>query len=237
MIDRIIRFSIEQKLIVGLIVAAMVGWGIYSLQHLPIDAVPDITDNQVQVITNAPTLATQEVEQYITFPLEMALGNIPNVIEIRSVSRFGLSVITVVFKEQMDIYLARQLIDERIKAVQDELPAGMGKPEMGPITTGLGEIYQYVIHPAEGYESQYSAMELRSIQDWLVKRQLVGLEGVIEVNSSGGQLKQYEIAVDPDKLKSMDLSLTQLYTAVERNNANTGGSYIEKKHYCLEARL
>lgn len=231
MIDRIIRFSIEQKLIVGLIVAAMVGWGIYSLQHLPIDAVPDITDNQVQVITNAPTLATQEVEQYITFPLEMAMGNIPNVIEIRSVSRFGLSVITVVFKEQMDIYLARQLIDERIKAVQDELPAGMGKPEMGPITTGLGEIYQYVIHPAEGYESQYSAMELRSIQDWLVKRQLVGLEGVIEVNSSGGQLKQYEIAVDPDKLKSMDLSLTQLYTAVERNNANTGGSYIEKKHY------
>lgn len=231
MIDRIIRFSIEHKLIVSLLVSAMVGWGIYSLQHLPIDAVPDITDNQVQVITNAPTLATQEVEQYITFPLEMALGNIPNVIEIRSVSRFGLSVITVVFKEQMDIYLARQLIDERINAVQDELPPGMGKPEMGPITTGLGEIYQYVIHPAEGYEEQYSAMELRSIQDWLVKRQLVGLEGVIEVNSSGGYLKQYEIAVDPDKLRSMDLSLAQLYEAVERNNANTGGSYIEKKHY------
>ncbi|MBX2875441.1 MAG: CusA/CzcA family heavy metal efflux RND transporter [Saprospiraceae bacterium] len=231
MIDRIIRFSIEHKLIVGLLVSAMVGWGIYSLQHLPIDAVPDITDNQVQVITNAPTLATQEVEQYITFPLEMALGNIPNVIEIRSVSRFGLSVITVVFTEQMDTYLARQLIDERIKAVQDELPRGLGKPEMGPITTGLGEIYQYVIHPAEGYESEYSAMELRSIQDWLVKRQLVGLEGVIEVNSSGGYLKQYEIAVDPDKLKSMNLSLAQLYEAVERNNANTGGSYIEKKHY------
>ena len=189
MIDRIIRFSIEHKLIVGLLVSAMVGWGIYSLQHLPIDAVPDITDNQVQVITNAPTLATQEVEQYITFPLEMALGNIPNVIEIRSVSRFGLSVITVVFKEDMDIYLARQLIDERIQAVQDELPPGMGKPEMGPITTGLGEIYQYVIHTAEGYEDQYSAMDLRSIQDWLVKRQLVGLEGVIEVNSSGGYLK------------------------------------------------
>lgn len=231
MIDRIIRFSIEQKLIVSLFVAAMVGWGIYSLQHLPIDAVPDITDNQVQVITNAPTLATQEVEQYITFPLEMALGNIPNVIEIRSVSRFGLSVITVVFKEHMDIYLARQLIDERIQAVQGELPSGQGKPEMGPITTGLGEIYQYVIYPAEGYESKYSAMELRSIQDWLVKRQLVGIEGVIEVNSSGGQLKQYEIAVDPDKLKSMDLNLAQLYAAVERNNANTGGSYIEKKHY------
>ena len=231
MIDRIIRFSIEHKLIVGLLVSAMVGWGIYSLQHLPIDAVPDITDNQVQVITNAPTLATQEVEQYITFPLEMALGNIPNVIEIRSVSRFGLSVITVVFKEDMDIYLARQLIDERIQAVQDELPPGMGKPEMGPITTGLGEIYQYVIHTAEGYEDQYSAMDLRSIQDWLVKRQLVGLEGVIEVNSSGGYLKQYEIAVDPDKLRSMNLSLPQLYEAIERNNANTGGSYIEKKHY------
>ena len=231
MIDRIIRFSIEYKLIVGLLVSGMIGWGVYSLQHLPIDAVPDITDNQVQVITNAPTLATQEVEQYITFPLEMALGNIPNVIEIRSVSRFGLSVITVVFKENMDVYLARQLIDERIKTVQDELPAGLGKPEMSPITTGLGEIYQYVIHPAEGYEDQYSAMELRSIQDWLVKRQLVGLEGVIEVNSSGGYMKQYEIAADPDKLKSMNLSLTQLYEAVARNNANTGGSYIEKKHY------
>jgi len=231
MIDRIIRFSIEQKLIVGLLVAAMIGWGIYSLQHLPIGAVPDITDNQVQVITNAPTLATQEVEQYITFPLEMALGNIPDVIEIRSVSRFGLSVITVVFKEQMDIYLARQLIDERIQAVQDELPKGLGKPKMGPITTGLGEIYQYVIYPADGYESKYPAMELRSIQDWLVKRQLVGLEGVIEVNSSGGQLKQYEIAVDPDKLRSLNLNLAQLYEAVEQNNANTGGSYIEKKHY------
>ena len=231
MIDRIIRFSIQQKLIVGLLVAAMVGWGIYSLQNLPIGAVPDITDNQVQVITNAPTLAAQEVEQFITYPLEMALGNIPNVIEIRSVSRFGLSVITIVFKENMDIYLARQLIDERIKAVQSQIPEGMGEPEMGPITTGLGEIYQYVIHPAEGYEDQYSAMDLRSLQDWVVKRQLVGIEGVIEVNSLGGYLKQYEIAVDPDKLKSMQLSLADLFEAIEQNNANTGGSYIEKKQY------
>lgn len=231
MIDRIIRFSIEQKLIVGLLVAAMVGWGVYSLQNLPIGAVPDITDNQVQVITNAPTLAAQEVEQFITYPLEMAMGNIPNVIEIRSVSRFGLSVITIVFKESMDIYLARQLIDERIKTVQNEIPEGLGKPEMGPITTGLGEIYQYVLYPAKGYEEQYSAMELRSLQDWVVKRQLVGIEGVIEVNSSGGYLKQYEIAVDPDKLKSMQLSLADLFQAIDQNNANTGGSYIEKKHY------
>ncbi|MEZ5040469.1 MAG: CusA/CzcA family heavy metal efflux RND transporter [Saprospiraceae bacterium] len=231
MIDHIIRFSIQQKLIVGLLVAAMVGWGMYSLQHLPLDAVPDITDNQVQVITNAPTLAAQEVEQLITYPLEMAMGNIPKVIEIRSVSRFGLSVITVVFEEDMNVYLARQLIDERIKTVQNQIPPGLGQPEMGPITTGLGEIYQYVIYPAVGYEDQYSAMELRSLQDWVVKRQLVGLEGVIEVNSSGGYLKQYEVAVDPDKLKSMQLSLGDLFQAIEENNANTGGSYIEKKHY------
>jgi cobalt-zinc-cadmium resistance protein CzcA len=231
MIDAIIRFSIQQKLIVIFAVFGLIGWGVYSLQHLPIDAVPDITDNQIQVITTSPTLAAQEVEKFITYPLEMHMGNIPRVEEIRSVSRFGLSVITVVFEESVDIYWARQLISEKIKVAEEEIPEEMGKPEMGPITTGLGEIYQYVIYPAEGYEDQYSAMELRTIQDWVVKRQLTGLKGVIEVNSSGGFLKQYEVAIKPEKLRSMGVTLSELFEALERNNANTGGSYIEKKHY------
>lgn len=231
MINRIIRFSIYNKLIIGLLIAALIGWGVYSLQHLPIDAVPDITDNQVQVITNAPSLAAQEVEQLITYPLEMALGNIPGVVEIRSVSRFGLSLITVVFEESMDIYLARQLISERIRQAESEIPREFGQPEMGPITTGLGEIYQYVIFAAEGFEDQYTSTELRSIQDWVIKRQLTGIDGVVEINSSGGHLKQYEVAFNPDNLRSMGVTIGELVEALSENNANTGGSYIEKKHY------
>ena len=231
MIDRIIHFSIYNKLVTSLLVAGLIGWGIYSIQHLPIDAVPDITDNQVQVITNAPSLAAQEVEQLITYPLELALGNIPGVLEIRSVSRFGLSVITVVFEENIDVYLARQLIGERIKQAEADIPESLGKPEMGPISTGLGEIYQYVLFADEGFKDKYSSTDLRSIQDWIIKRQLTGIKGVIEVNSSGGYLKQYEVAFNPDKLKSMGISLDELFEAVAENNANTGGSYIEKKHY------
>ncbi len=231
MIDRIIHFSIHQKLIIGLLVAALIGWGIYSIRHLPIDAVPDITDNQVQVITNAPNLAAQEVEQLITYPLELALGNLPGVVEIRSVSRFGLSVITVVFKENMPVYLARQLIGERLKQAEAEMVDVGAVPEMGPITTGLGEIYQYVLYAAKGYEDQYSATDLRSIQDWIVKRQLTGIENMVEINSSGGYLKQYEVAFDPNKLKNMGITLDELFDAVKSNNANTGGSYIEKKHH------
>ena len=229
MIDRIIHFSIRNKLLIGLLISALIGWGVYSLVHLPLDAVPDITDNQVQVITNSPTLAAQEVEQLITYPLELAMGNIPGVIEVRSVSRFGLSVITVVFRDEVDIYRARQLIGERIQ--EADITPGLGKPQMGPITTGLGEIYQYVLYAAPGYEERYNAIELRSIQDWVVKRQLLGIEGVIEINSSGGYLKQYEIAVEPDKLRSMNVSLPELFEAVARNNANAGGAYIEKKAY------
>ncbi len=231
MIDQIIAFSIKQKLFITSLVFGLIGWGIYSLQHLPIDAVPDITDNQVQVITNAPTLAAQEVEQLITYPLEMALGNVPGVVEVRSVSRFGLSVITIVFKESIDIYFARQLIGERIKSAEDKIPEGLGKPKMSPISTGLGEIYQYVLHPAPDFEDKFSPADLRSLQDWVVKRQLIGIEGVIEVNSSGGHLKQYEVAFNPDKLKSMGITLDDLYQAIQQNNANAGGSYIEKKHY------
>jgi len=184
MIDQIIKFSIKQKLIVVLSILGLIAWGIYNLQHLPIDAVPDITDNQVQVITNAPTLAAQEVEQLITYPLEMALGNVPGVVEVRSISRFGLSVITVVFKEEVDVYFARQLINERIEGAASTIPPGLGTPEMSPISTGLGEIYQYVIYAGEGYENEYTSTDLRSLQDWTVKRQLVGIEGVIEVNNT-----------------------------------------------------
>lgn len=230
MFDAIIQFSIRQKLLIGLFVVGLIAWGVNSIQHLPIDAVPDITDNQVQIITTSPSLAAQEVEQLITFPLEIALGNIPGVVEVRSVSRFGLSVITVVFEESMDIYLARQLISERIKVAEDDIPPGLGSPEMGPITTGLGEIYQYVIYPAEGYEDQYTATDLRTMQDWIIRRQLTNVEGVIEINSSGGFLKQYEVAIDPRRLNSQQLRLSDVFEALARNNANTGGAYIEKTH-------
>ena len=195
---------------------------------LPIDAVPDITNNQVQVVTVSPTLAPQEVEQLITFPIEVAMSNIMNVQEIRSVSRFGLSVVTVVFKESVPTLDARQLVNEQIQTVAGEIPSNLGVPEMMPITTGLGEIYQYVLKVAPGYEKKYDAMELRTIQDWIVKRQLSGIPGIVEINSFGGYLKQYEVAVDPDALYSLNITIGDVFEALSRNNQNTGGSYIEK---------
>lgn len=228
MFDKIITYSVRNKFVIGLLVAALVVWGIFSLRQLPIDAVPDITNNQVQVITISPTLATQEIEQFITTPVELALQSLQKTEEIRSISRFGLSVITVVFEEDYDIYLARQLVGERLKEAQDEIPEGLGTPEIAPLSTGLGEIYQYVVRPEEGYEEKYSATELRSIQDWIVKRQLLGIEGVAEVNSMGGYLKQYEVAVDPSRLKSMGISISEIFSALEKSNENTGGAYIEK---------
>ncbi len=228
MFDKIIAYSIENKFVVGLFVAALSVWGIYSLQQLPIDAVPDITNNQVQVITISPTLATQEVEQFITTPIELALQNIQQLVEIRSISRFGLSVITVVFEEDMDTYLSRQLVSEYLKEAESNIPAELGTPEMAPISTGLGEIYQYVVRPAEGYEDKFSLSELRSIQDWIVSRQLSGIEGVVEVNTMGGFLKQYEVAVNPNLLKSVGISITDVFEALENSNENTGGAYIEK---------
>lgn len=231
MIGKIIHYSIHNKVVVGMGTLALIAWGLYSLSHLALDAVPDITDNQVQVITTSPTLAAQEVERFITYPLEISLANIPRVLEIRSVSRFGLSVITVVFEEDMDTYLSRQLIQERIKAAEEDIPEGLGKPEMGPITTGLGMIYQYVIATNPGYDSVYSPTDLRTIQDWIVKRQLVSVPGVIEVNSSGGFVKQYEVALDPDKLRAMGITITEVFDALAANNQNSGGSYIEKEPY------
>ena len=202
---------------IGLFVAALIVWGLFSMRQLPIDAVPDITNNQVQVITISPTLATQEVEQFITTPVELALQNIQQLVEIRSISRFGLSVVTVVFEEDMDVYLSRQLVSEYLKEAEENIPEGLGSPEMAPISTGLGEIYQYVVRPAEGFEDKYSPTELRSIQDWIVKRQLSGIEGVVEVNTMGGFLKQYEVAVNPNLLKSVGIGITDIYRALENS--------------------
>lgn len=229
MLDNIIRFSIRNKLIVGLLTLALVLWGSYSLTQLPIDAVPDITNNQVQVITQSPSLAAQEIERLITFPVEQAMATIPEIEEIRSMSRFGLSVVTIVFKEQTDIYWARQQVSERLTEAQSNIPAMAGTPSMAPVTTGLGEIYQYVLLPKPGYEDKFSTMELRSIQDWIVRRQLLGTKGVADVSSFGGHLKQYEIALNTNKMHSHGISIQDVFHALEANNQNTGGAYIDKK--------
>jgi heavy metal efflux system protein len=229
MLNKIIYFSIKNKLIVGVMTLVLIIWGLWSAFKLPVDALPDITNNQVQVITTAPTLAAQEVEQFITSPVEKSLANIQGVVEMRSFSRFGLSVITVVFDEAENIYFARQQINEKLKAAEQQIPAGVGTPELAPVTTGLGEIYQYVIHPKKGSEQKYSAMELRTIQDWIVARQLSGIKGVAEVTAFGGITKQYEVAINPDRLKAMNVTIPEIFTALEKNNENTGGAYIDRK--------
>jgi cobalt-zinc-cadmium resistance protein CzcA len=228
MIQSIIRFSVEQKLIIALLVAGLIGAGVYSLRQLPIDAVPDITNNQVQVVTVSQSLAPQEVEQFITYPVEVAMANIPNVTEIRSISRFGLSVVTIVFEDWVPILEARQYVKEQIGLAEQEIPPGLGQPELMPITTGLGEIYQYVLQPKPGYEDEFSPLKLRTIQDWIVKRQLAGIPGIIEISSFGGYLKQYEVAVDPLWMQGVEVTLPEVFEALEKNNQNTGGSYIEK---------
>lgn len=229
MLDSIIKFSIKNKLVIGIMTLLLIIWGSWSITKLPIDAVPDITNNQVQIITVCPTLAGQEVEQLVTFPIEQSIANIPDIEETRSISRFGLSVITVVFKDKVDIYFARQLINEKLKEAEENIPKGIGKPELAPVSTGLGEVYQYIIHPKKGSEKKYNAKDLRTMQDWIVARQLFGTPGIAEVNSFGGELKQYEVAVNPNRLKAMGVSVTDIFTALEKNNQNTGGAYIDKK--------
>jgi len=236
MFQRIIDFSVNNKAIVGFLVIVLIGFGIYSMQHIPIDAVPDITNNQVQVVTITPSLSPQEVERFITYPLEITMANITDVIEIRSISRYGLSVVTIVFRERIPILDARQLVDEQIRLVRADIEEGLGSPEMLPITTGLGEVYQYTLGVKKGYEGKYSNSELREIQDWIVKRQLSGIPGIVEISSFGGFLKQYEIAVDPEKLQSLNLSITDIFDAVTGSNENTGGSYIEKTPYAFYIR-
>jgi len=228
MFESIIRFSVQRKFIISLFVLSIIIGGLYSLKQLPIDAVPDITNNQVQVVTSSPTLAPQEVEQLITFPIEVSVANIPRVKEIRSISRYGLSVITIVFDDAMPQLDARQFVQEQINLASEEIPPGLGSPELMPITTGLGEIYQYTLEVEPEFEDKYSAMELRTIQDWIVKRQMAGIPGIIEISSFGGYLKQYEVAIDPMVLRTFDLTLSDILDALEKNNQNSGGSYIEK---------
>lgn len=228
MIDRIITFSVRNKLITGLLLLAFIGWGAWSVTQLPIDALPDVTNNQVLVNTIAPNLATQEVEQFITFPLEQAFKNLPDVVELRSVSRSGLSVITIVFKDEVPLYLTRQLVAERITQVQEQIPPGYGTPEIAPPTTGTGEIYQYTLAVDSAHKGKYDLLELRTLQDWVVRKHLLGVPGVIDVSSFGGYLKQYEVSVDARRLAGAGLSLIDVFNALESNNANTGGSYIEK---------
>src|SRR3954453_6858778 len=220
MLNKIIAFSVNNKLIIGIFMLFLIAYGSYQFTKLPIDAVPDITDNQVQVITITPALGAPDVERFITFPVEQANSNIPGLKQIRSFSRFGLSVVTIVFEDKVDVYWARQQVAERLQQVQDLIPKSFGVPFLAPVTTGLGEIYQYSIRPKPGYESKYTAMDLRTIQDWIVRRQLLGVKGVADVASFGGFLKQYEIAVNPAKLKASDLTINDVFTALENNNQN-----------------
>lgn len=228
MLSKIIYFSIKNKLIIGLFTLVLIGFGIFSLTQLSIGAVPDITNNQVQVITTSRNLSTQDMEQFITYPVELEMANLPGVIEIRSISKFGLSVVTIVFEEDMGMYLPRQLIAEKIQSAAEKIPEGFGTPEMGPITTGLGEIYQYILDLEPAHRDKYSLTDLRTIQDWIVKRQLSGIPGVVEVNTWGGNLKQYEVAINTNKLNAMGITVQDIYTALEKNNSVSGGGYIEK---------
>ena len=228
MLSHIINFSIRNKFIVLLFTVFIVGFGLYSLSQIPIGAVPDVTNNQVQVITTSRNLSTEDMEQFITYPVELEMANLPGVQEIRSISKFGLSVVTIVFNDDMGTFLPRQLIAEKIKSASEKIPEGFGAPQMGPITTGLGEIYQYILDVEPEYKDQYSPQDLRTIQDWIVKRQLSGIPGVVEVNTWGGFLKQYEVAINTEKLNAMNISVHEIFTALENNNSVSGGGYIEK---------
>ncbi|MCF0040511.1 CusA/CzcA family heavy metal efflux RND transporter [Dyadobacter fanqingshengii] len=226
MLNKIIRFSVKNKLVIGIFMLLWVIYGTYEVTQLPIDAVPDITNNQVQVITTAPSLGAEDVERLITFPIEQAISNIPGLKESRSMSRFGLSLITIVFDDASDVYWARQQVTERLSQV--EITEDANTPQLAPATTGLGEIYQYVLKPKDGFEKKYSLADLRTTQDWIVRRQLLGTPGVADVSTFGGELKQYEVAVIPANLKALNLSISDVFTALSRNNQNTGGAYIEK---------
>ncbi len=228
MLSKIILFSIRNKLIVALAVVALVLYGTYNLTRLPIDAVPDITNNQVLVITSSPSLGAADIERLITFPIEQSTRNIPGIIEQRSFSRFGLSLVTIVFNDDTDVYWARQQIGEKLVQLQGQISPSLGTPTLGPATTGLGEIFQYVVRPKPGYEGKYDALELRTIQDWIIRRQLLGTPGVADVSSFGGKLKQYQVTVNYDRLKAYNITIGEVFAALQENNQNTGGAYIEK---------
>ena len=230
MIPNIIAYSVKNKLVIGLFTLAIIIAGLWSITKVPIDAVPDITNNQVQIITQAPNLGTEDIEQFVTYPVEIGMANLPGVKEIRSVSRFGLSLVTIVFDDDMETYLPRQLVAEKLTEVKEDIPTGFGTPFVGPISTGLGEIYQYSLEVEEPYVSQYSSSDLRTMQDWIIKRQMAMVPGVVEVNAFGGDIKQYEVAITPSKLKAHHITMNDVFEALESNNQNTGGAYIEKNH-------
>ncbi len=236
MIEKIIAYSVHNKLLVGLLTLLLAIGGVYSAFQLTIDAVPDITNNQVQVVTVSPSLAPQEIEQFITYPVEIAMSNLQSVEEIRSISRYGLSVVTIVFEESYNNMLARQLVSEQLQIVAGEIPGDLGYPELMPITTGLGEIFQYTLDVEPGYEEQYDATDLRTLQDWIVKRQLAGVPGIVEISSFGGFVKQYEVAVNPDVLRAYNVTINEIAEVLQNNNANTGGSYIQKGPYAFYIR-
>ncbi len=236
MLNKIIEFSVKNKLIIALFTIALILFGIYETTKLPIDAQPDITSTQVQVITVAPSYGAADIERLVTFPIEQATSNISGITQIRSFSRFGLSLITIVFDDDTDVYWARQQVQERLQLVQENIPARIGKPELGPISSGLGEIFQYVVRAKKGYEHIYDETELRTIQDWVIRRQLLGTKGVADVSSFGGKLKQYEIAINPNQLQAFNITINDVFDALEKNNQNTGGAYIEKKETVLFIR-
>lgn len=236
MIDKLIIFSVHNKLVVGILVAIMMIWGGVSLSKLPIDAVPDVTGNQVDVITNSTSLAALEIERFITAPLEMSMSNIPGLVEMRSVSKFGLSVVKLVFDDATDVYWARQQVFERLEAVKAEIPQELGKPYMGPVSTGLGEVFQYVIRARDPKDKSYSLMEIRTLQDWAIRRQLLGLKGVAEVSGFGGYKKEYQATLNPERMRALGVTIDELFYALSTGNSNTGGAYIEKENKAFTIR-
>ena len=228
MLNRIIHWSIQNKLIVAVLTIGIIVWGVFSLSKLPIDAVPDITNNQVQIITVSPSSGAEDIERFVTFPVEQSMATTPGIEEIRSFSRFGLSVVTIVFTEETDIYWARQQVLERLSDAKASIPPGFGDPFLAPLSTGLGEIYQYTLKAKPGFEKKYTPAELRTIQDWVIRRQLLGVKGVADVSGFGGNIKTYEISIDPFLLKSNGITVSEVFEAIEKNNQNTGGAYIER---------
>lgn len=236
MIEKIISFSVRNYIVVLVLTLILILWGSYSLSELPVDAVPDVTSNQVDVITNSPSLASLEIEKFITAPIEMAMSNIPGLIEMRSTSKFGLSVVKLVFTDNTDVYWARQQVFERIQAVQAEIPEELGKPYMGPVSTGLGEVFQYVVRPENPQDKSFSLMEIRTLQDWNIRKQLLGIPGIAEVSGFGGYKKEYQAKIRPDRMKALGVSIDELFDALSRGNSNTGGAYIEKNNKAFTIR-
>ena len=224
MVQRIIHWSLQNRFIVLIASLLILGMGLVAATQIPLDAVPDLTNVQVQVLTNSPALGPEEVEQFITFPIENAMSGVPNVDEIRSISRFGLSAVTVTFHDGTDIYWARNQVNERLQRARENIPPGMGTPELGPIATGMSEIYQFEVRSKPGFK--YTLSELRSMLDWQIAFQLRSVQGVVEVNTFGGELKTYEIQVDPAQLQNYGISFADVFKALDENNGNSGGGYI-----------